>query len=102
MTPATGPGRGRLILGAAAVVVIAALAANPGARALWRHARDVRILESRRAELLNERGQLQAELHRLQSDPVHLRMLIRRELGYVEPGEMLYRFAPTTRTALPR
>ncbi|MGH7915959.1 MAG: FtsB family cell division protein [Candidatus Binataceae bacterium] len=83
-----------LILGA----IMAALVGNCFVGALG--PRDLLILRHHRALLESKRDQLQAEnsqltlrISKLRSDKAYLQRLIRRELGYSRPNELVYRFA---------
>jgi cell division protein FtsB len=62
--------------------------------------RDLFILRHHRAQLESTRDHLQAEnsslklrIAKLRSDDAYLQRLIRRELGYSRPNELVYRFA---------
>ena len=50
-------------------------------------------LTRQRDELLAENAQFRDRVSRLKSDDTYLQRLIRKELGYVQPGEIVYRFA---------
>ena len=50
-------------------------------------------LTRQRDALLAENAQLRERVSRLNSDDTYLQKLIRKELGYVQPGEIVYRFA---------
>lgn len=61
--------------------------------------RDLLALIRRNAALAAHNQQLSAdnlrltnEVARLQSDDVYIRRMIRLKLGYIEPGEIVYRF----------
>ncbi len=63
-------------------------------------ARDLVALQSHRAELEERRNQLAASnaefrtrVQRLRSDDRYIERLIRRELGYARPDELVYKFA---------
>ncbi len=62
--------------------------------------RDLMVLRGRRAqietmhkELLKSNAALKLKLARLRTDDHYLERLIREQLGYVRPGELVYRFA---------
>jgi cell division protein FtsB len=52
-------------------------------------------LETRRAELLADNAALKEKIQKLRSDNHYVEGLIRRELGYARPGELVYKFADT-------
>jgi cell division protein FtsB len=61
--------------------------------------RDLALLRQRRSQLqavrdslLADNAELAARTQRLQSDDAYLQRLIRRELGYARPNELIYRF----------
>ncbi|MGH7933241.1 MAG: FtsB family cell division protein [Candidatus Binataceae bacterium] len=83
-----------LILGA----ILAALVANcfvgqPGPRDLLVLRRHRAGLETVRDQLLAQNHQLKTRIAKLRSDNAYLQRLIRRELGYARPNELVYRFA---------
>jgi len=49
-------------------------------------------LEDRRAELLRQKSQLETTVQNLRSNDRYLENLIRTELGYARPDEMVYKF----------
>jgi cell division protein FtsB len=62
--------------------------------------RDLMILRQHSRRLVNERDRLlqdnaafRKRIVRLNSDDAFLQQLIRQELGYVRPGELIYRFS---------
>jgi cell division protein FtsB len=50
------------------------------------------LLASECERLRQENTALRAQIARLNSDDTYLQQLIRQELGYVRPGELVYRF----------
>ena len=63
--------------------------------------RDLLLLRERRADLEQQRAalqlqqtELQSRVSNLRSNDRYLEHLIRTELGYARPDEMVYRFAP--------
>jgi cell division protein FtsB len=83
-----------LILGAALVVVcLNCVIATHGLRDLLvlRHHRA--RLEAEREHEQTENRDLQATIEKLQSDDAYLQRLIRKELGFARPNELIYRFA---------
>ena len=49
-------------------------------------------LQAVRDSLLADNAELAERTQRLQSDDAYLQRLIRRELGYARPNELIYRF----------
>jgi cell division protein FtsB len=90
-------------LAMAAVLLLSGLslgAAIAGARDLLRlHALEADEAEvSRRiAGLLRENERLRTRLHRLRTDDRYLERLVREQLGFVRPGEIVYRFPAAER-----
>lgn len=58
--------------------------------ALRRHRTDLATV---RDQLLAQNSQLKTRIIKLRSDDAFLQRLIRRELGYARPNELVYRFA---------
>jgi cell division protein FtsB len=88
-----------LILGAVfALLVISCIAAPLGPRdlAVLRHHRT--HLETARDRLIADNAELAVRTQLLQSDDAYLQRLIRRELGYARPDELVYRFPHGDRT----
>jgi cell division protein FtsB len=82
-----------LILGAVfALLVISCIVAPLGPRDLALLRRHRAQLEATRDRLLADNAELAAHTQRLQSDDAYLQRLIRRELGYARPDELVYRF----------
>jgi hypothetical protein len=53
-------------------------------------------LEAKRADLMVRKSELETSVQNLRSNDRYLEHLIRRELGYARPDEMIYKFtAPT-------
>lgn len=83
-----------LILGAALVVVcLNCVMMSHGLRDLLvlRHHRT--RLEAERERAQAENRELQATIEKLHSDDAYLQRLIRKELGFARPNELIYRFA---------
>jgi cell division protein FtsB len=83
-----------LILGVALVVVCLNCVMAPHG------VRDLLVLRHARAQLEAERERVQAEnrdlhsnIEKLQSDDAYLQRLIRKELGFARPNELIYRFS---------
>jgi cell division protein FtsB len=49
-------------------------------------------LQAQRVRLIADNADLAARTQRLQSDDAYLQRLIRQELGYARPDELVYRF----------
>jgi cell division protein FtsB len=54
--------------------------------------RHSRALIRRRDALLLDNAAFRERIARLRSDDAYLQRMIRQELGYVRPGELVYRF----------
>lgn len=50
------------------------------------------VVRDRITELLRQNDHLQTRLHRLRTDDRYLEYLVRERLGFVRPGEIVYRF----------
>ena len=57
---------------------------------ILRHHSDVLMVE--RDRLILDNAAFQERITQLKSDDAFLQQLIRQELGYVRPGELVYRF----------
>jgi cell division protein FtsB len=55
------------------------------------------VLTRRRDTLALDNAAFRDQIARLRSDDIYLQRLIRRELGYVGPGELVYRFPKSER-----
>jgi cell division protein FtsB len=78
-------------------VVLGALASNAlrgssGPRDLLILLHHGGLLTAERDRLLQENAAFRERIARLRSDDAFLQRLIREELGYVRPGEFIYRF----------
>jgi len=99
-----GSGRGlNLILAIIFVLLVIDCLINP------RGLRDLAILRQDQAQLTATRDQLLAEksqhdeaLALLRNDNTYLQRLIRQELGYVRPDELVYRFASPAANSEPK
>jgi cell division protein FtsB len=58
-------------------------------------------LENRRAELLQQKSQLETAVQNLRSNDRYLEHLIRTELGYARPDEMVYKFTTSADSSDP-
>lgn len=83
-----------LILGGVVIVlVLNCLVAPQGARRLFAlRAHRVR-LESQLRRLVAENAELGTRVQRLRTDDRYLERLVRGELGFARPDELIYRFA---------
>jgi cell division protein FtsB len=80
------------------VLIISCLVAPLGPRDLALLREHRARLETVRDRLLVANGELAERTQRLQSDDAYLQRLIRRELGYARPDELVYRFPHGDRT----
>lgn len=78
-----------LLVGAAACV---ALLGNRGFRTLVSRAVEMRRLNRELAGLRKEEAELRERIRRVRTSDHALETAARRELGYVKPGEVEYRF----------
>lgn len=69
-----------------------ALLAAMGPRDLLLLRRRRSELESKRADLVVRKAQLETSVQNLRSNDRYLEHLIRRELGYARPDELVYKF----------
>jgi cell division protein FtsB len=53
-------------------------------------------LEAKRAELVLQKTELETSVQNLRSNDRYIQHLIRRELGYARPDELVYKFTGTT------
>jgi cell division protein FtsB len=82
-----------LILGLILAFLVAGLLAGPqGPRDLVALRRHRRILEEKREQLLARNAALRTNVQRLSADDRFLERLIRRELGYARPNELVYKY----------
>ena len=83
-----------LILGLILILFAVSLFAGPlGPRDLLSLRRHRKALETQREELLARNAALRTDVQRLTSDNRYLERLIRRELGYSRPNELIYKYA---------
>ncbi len=91
-----------LILGALLIAVCLNFAvASPGLRDLLILRHHQALLEAEREHEQSENHNLEATVAKLQSDDAYLQRLIRKELGYAHPNELIYWFAGDNATAAP-
>ena len=53
-------------------------------------------LEAKRSELVVQKAELETNVQNLRSNDRYIQHLIRRELGYARPDELVYKFTGTT------
>jgi cell division protein FtsB len=53
-------------------------------------------LETKRAELMLQKAELETSVQNLRSNDRYIQHLIRRELGYARPDELVYKFTSTS------
>jgi cell division protein FtsB len=83
-----------LILGLILFLFAVSLFAGPlGPRDLLSLRRHRKALEAHREELLARNAALRTDVQKLTSDNRYLERLIRRELGYSRPNELVYKYA---------
>jgi len=58
-------------------------------------------LERVRQDLRAEQAALQTQVQKLRSDDRYLQSLIRRELGFARPDELIYRFKSEPQASVP-
>jgi cell division protein FtsB len=86
-----------LIFGAVLVMlVLSALLGNLGPRDLVALQSHRAALEARRDQLAADNAAFRTRIQKLRSDDRYLERLIRRELGYARPDELVYKFADDT------
>jgi cell division protein FtsB len=82
-----------LIFGAVLVVLVINVLAGPqGPRDLLALKAHRTLLESQRAQVAAQNASFRTSVQRLRSDDRYLERMIRRELGYARPDELVYRF----------
>ncbi len=87
---------------AAIVVVLGSLAlARDGVPNLLALRRERQRLGEEAVAVLQENSTLRDQLARLRNDDRFLERLVRRELGFVGPGEVVYRFRRPPKEAAP-
>lgn len=67
-----------------------------GPRDLLALRRHRRALEAERSALAQRNERLETSVQKLRSDRPYLERLVRRELGYTRPDEIVYKFADST------
>jgi cell division protein FtsB len=86
-----------LIFGVVLVMLLlSALLGNLGPRDLMALQSHRAALEERRDQLAADNESLRTRVQKLRSDDRYVERLIRRELGYARPDELVYKFADST------
>jgi cell division protein FtsB len=80
-----------------ALAAILSLLVNRGFRRLVSNTLAIKRLEQRLAGLNNEEVELNTQIEKFKKSDVVLENAARRELGYLKPGEVEYRFPPPKR-----
>ena len=79
-------------VGVSAALVVAILFGSRGLLRLRALTNEEAVIKQRIAGLLLENQRLRTQLHALRSDDRYLERLAREQLGFVRPGEVVYRF----------
>lgn len=79
--------------GVLVMLLLSALLGNLGPRDLIALQSHRAALEERRNQLAADNASLRTRVQRLRSDDRYVERLIRRELGYARPDELVYKFA---------
>ena len=88
------------VLGLILILFAVSLFAGPlGPRDLLALRRHQKVLDAKREELLTRNAALRTSVQRLTSDNHYLERLIRRELGYTRPNELVYKYADADQPA---
>ena len=81
------------LLGLILILFAVSLFAGPlGPKDLMALRRDRKVLEARREDLLQRNAALRTDVQKLTSDDHYLERLIRQELGYTRPNEIVYKY----------
>ncbi|MBI4385848.1 MAG: septum formation initiator family protein [Elusimicrobia bacterium] len=78
----------------AVALALAILFANQGFRRLVLNALELRRLKREHASLKTEGVEMRKQLERLRKSDFAVESAARRDLGFVKPGEIEYRFPP--------
>lgn len=82
-----------LLAAAGLLVLLGASALDPGGlRAVRRLEADARRVAAENRELERDNARARREIRALHGDPAALERAAREELGFVKPGEVVYRF----------
>src|SRR5271167_4727357 len=79
--------------GVLVMLLLSALLGNLGPRDLLALQSHRAALEERRNQLEADNASLRTRVQKLRSDDRYVERLIRRELGYARPDELVYKFA---------
>ena len=79
--------------GVLVMLLLSALLGNLGPRDLIDLQSHRAALEERRNQLAADNASLRTRVQKLRSDDRYIERLIRRELGYARPDELVYKFA---------
>ena len=92
-----------LIFGAVLVMLLlSAILGNLGPRDLIALQSHRAALEERQSQLAADNESLRTRVQKLRSDDRYIERLIRRELGYARPDELVYKFADDANDTPPR
>ncbi len=75
------------------MLILSAMLGNPGPRDLLALQSHRAALEARRDQLAADNAAFRTRVQKLRSDDRYIERLIRRELGYARPDELVYKFA---------
>jgi len=67
------------------------IGAHRGAMRLWELQEQQDVLEQRIVRLQHGNDELSRHLDRMRSDPLYLERVVRQRLGWIRPGEIVYR-----------
>jgi cell division protein FtsB len=79
--------------GVLVLLLLSAIFGNLGPRDLIALQSHRAVLEERRNQLAADNASLRTHVQKLRSDDRYIERLIRRELGYARPDELVYKFA---------
>jgi cell division protein FtsB len=79
--------------GVLVMLILSALLGNLGPRDLVALQSHRAALEARRNQLAADNAMFRTRVQKLRSDDRYIERLIRRELGYARPDELVYKFA---------
>ena len=73
---------------------VSLVAAHRGATRLWELQDEQEALEQRIVRLQRGNDDLRRHIERMKSDPAYLERVVRQRLGWIRPGEIVYRLRP--------
>lgn len=76
----------------AILAVLFLIATSRPVKTYWARQKSKSDLERKLVRLKQQNRELLSEIERLESDPAFLKRYARRDLGYVDPNELEYRF----------